>query len=139
MYKTSRLPDEPDATAPDGSDVRILLALAGGGVAHFELAAGESSVPVHHRTVEEIWYFVGGEGLMWRSALTDGADEPVEVRAGVCITIPLGTHFQLRANGKEPLRAVGITMPPWPGDGEAIRSRGYWPPTVAPGPGLADS
>jgi hypothetical protein len=29
-------------------------------------------------------------------------------------------------------------MPPWPGDDEAIRSPGRWPPTVAPGRGLAD-
>jgi mannose-6-phosphate isomerase-like protein (cupin superfamily) len=131
------LPATADAIAPDGSDVRVLLGLAGGSVAHFELAAGETSVPVYHRTVEEIWYFISGEGEMWRS--TGDESRTVPVGPGVCLTIPLGTHFQFRAQGKEPLRAIGVTMPPWPGDGEAIRStKGPWSPTVAPGLGLAD-
>ena len=73
MYDTKALPALRDAFAPDGSDVRLLLSLRGGGVAHFELAAGATSVAVRHRTVEEIWYFVGGEGQMWRSATADSA------------------------------------------------------------------
>ena len=138
MYETKVLPALRDAIAPDGSDVRLLLSLRGGGVAHFELAAGTASVAVRHRTVEEIWYFVSGEGQMWRSATAD-IDEPVtEVRPGTCISIPVGTHFQFRSTGSPPLQAIGVTMPPWPGDGEAIRSQGPWEPTVAPGPGLAE-
>jgi hypothetical protein len=34
-----RLPAAPDAVAPDGSAVRVLLRLAGGSMAHFQLAA----------------------------------------------------------------------------------------------------
>lgn len=127
--QTRRLPARPDAIAPDGSDVRILLGVAGGGLAHFELAGGETSTAVRHRTVEEVWFFLAGRGEMWRRH-DDGREAVVDVGPGVSIDIPLGTTFQFRAFGDEPLRALGATMPPWPGDGEAIVVAGPWPPTV---------
>lgn len=128
MFETKQLPAQRDAVAPDGSEVRVLLSLAGGGMAHFALAPHQISRAVTHRTVEEIWYFVSGRGQMWRKQ-GDRASV-VDVDAGVCITIPLGTHFQFRADGPEPLAAVGVTMPPWPGEGEAIIVNGEWQPTV---------
>jgi mannose-6-phosphate isomerase-like protein (cupin superfamily) len=120
-----RLPAEPDAIAPDGSAVRVLVALGGGSLAHFELSPGQTSVAVRHRTVEELWYFVGGRGEMWRRA-ADGSETVDAVEAGVSLDIPLGTSFQFRALGDEPLRAVGVTMPPWPGDDEAEPVPGRW-------------
>ena len=124
-FATRRLPAERDVVAADGSDVRILLALPGGSMAHFELAAGRTSLAVAHRTVEEIWFFLGGRGEMWRKR---GAEEAVvAVERGVCVTIPVGTHFQFRALGDEPLAAVAVTMPPWPGDDEAYEVTGWWP------------
>jgi len=48
--------------APDGSDVRVLLGLAGGGMAEFELGAGKVSAAVTHRTIDEIWYVLEGRG-----------------------------------------------------------------------------
>ena len=128
-WETKRLPARPDAVAPDGSDVRILPALGGGTMAHFELAAGETSIAVVHRTVEEIWFFVGGRGEMWRAH--DEREEVVEVEPGIALTIPVGTRFQFRALGSAPLAAVGVTMPPWPGPDEAVTVDGRWPPTVA--------
>jgi mannose-6-phosphate isomerase-like protein (cupin superfamily) len=128
-WETKRLPARPDVVGPDGSDVRILPGLAGGTMAHFELAPGETSVAVVHRTVEEIWFFVGGRGEMWRAH--DEREEVVEVEPGIALTIPLGTRFQFRALGSEPLAAVGVTMPPWPGPDEAVTVDGRWPPTVA--------
>jgi mannose-6-phosphate isomerase-like protein (cupin superfamily) len=125
---TKRLPVTPDATAPDGSDVRLLLQLKGGGLAHFELGPGEVSTAVAHKTVEEIWFFLGGRGEMWRKL--DNEESVVAVEPGVCLTIPLGTHFQFRTFGQEPLAALGVTMPPWPGEGEAYVVPGKWPPTV---------
>jgi mannose-6-phosphate isomerase-like protein (cupin superfamily) len=125
---TKRLPAARDAVAPDGSDVRVLLQLKGGGLAHFELGPGEVSTAVAHRTVEEIWFFLGGRGEMWRRLGNDESIVPVET--GVCLTIPLGTHFQFRAFEQEPLAALGVTMPPWPGEGEAYAVAGKWTPTV---------
>ena len=128
-WETKRLPARPDVVAPDGSDVRILLGLAGGTMAHFELAPGETSIAVVHRTVEEIWFFVGGRGEMWRAH--DEREDVVEVEPGIALTIPVGTRFQFRALGSEPLTAIGVTMPPWPGPDEAVTVDGRWPPTVA--------
>jgi mannose-6-phosphate isomerase-like protein (cupin superfamily) len=126
-YTTMRLPREADAVAPDGSDVRVLLRLAGG-LAHFSLGPGHTSTAVTHRTVEEIWFFLSGRGEMWRQQA--GQEAVVAVEPGVCLTIPLGTHFQFRTLGDEPLAAIGVTMPPWPGDGEAVLVPGRWVPTV---------
>jgi len=74
-FATRRLPQR-DVVAPDGSDVRILLGLERGGMAHFEL----------------------------------------------------GRQFQFRSLGAEPLAAVAVTLPPWPGEGEAYEVRGKWEP-----------
>lgn len=127
-FVTIILPKERDAIAPDGSDVRLLPVLENGGMAHFELAPGETATAVSHRTVEEIWYFLSGRGQMWRQQ--GDRSEIVEVQAGISLTIPLGTHFQFRSLGDEPLSAIGVTMPPWPGEGEAVVVSGPWQPTV---------
>jgi mannose-6-phosphate isomerase-like protein (cupin superfamily) len=127
-FQTKRLPSAHDEIAPDGSLVRILLGLHGGGLAHFELAPGETSVAVAHHTIEEIWFFLTGRGEMWRK-LGDH-EQVVPVDPGVCITIPVGTHFQFRSFGEEPLAALGVTMPPWPGKGEAYQVEGIWEPTA---------
>ena len=93
-FDTKRLPVERDVVALDGSDVRILLQLDGGSLAHFELGPDRTSAAVAHRTVEEIWFFLKGHGEMWRKQ--DEREEIVSVGPGVCITIPVGTHFQFR-------------------------------------------
>ena len=127
-FDTMKLPDRPDIAAPDGSDVRILLGLAGGGMAHFELPPGQTTQAVTHRTVEEIWYITGGRGEMWRNQ--SDREEIVSLAPGVCLTIPLGAGFQFRSLGREPLSAVAVTMPPWPGAGEAVPIDGPWVPTI---------
>ena len=127
-FETKRLGAMRDGVAPDGSDVRVLLRLAGGSMAHFNLAPGQTSTAVTHRSVEEIWLVLSGRGEMWRRQ--DGREEIVRLETGVCLTIPHGTHFQFRSSGEVPLAAVGVTMPPWPGEGEAIVVPGPWAPTV---------
>jgi len=125
--------DRPDAIAPDGSEVRLLPGTAAGSAAHFRLGAGATSVAVHHRTVDEIWFVATGRGEMWLA--DDDRTRLVALRPGVCVAIPCGTRFQFRA--AEELGVFGVTMPPWPGDDEAVRVDGAWAPTVSPGPGLA--
>lgn len=127
-FTTHRLGESPDAVAPDGSEVRLLATVAAGSMAHFRLPPGGVSKAVAHRTVEEVWFFTRGRGHMWRH---DGASEAVvEVHHGVSISIPLGTSFQFRADEGEPLEAVGVTMPPWPGPDEAYVVDGPWVPTA---------
>jgi mannose-6-phosphate isomerase-like protein (cupin superfamily) len=124
-FDTRQLPEVPDAVAPDGSDVRELLALGGGSMAHFELAPGRVSRAVAHRAVEELWYILAGQGQMWRRQ--GERQQTVPLRPGTCLSIPAGTHFQFRADAAGPLVAVGVTMPPWPGDDEAHDVPGEWP------------
>jgi mannose-6-phosphate isomerase-like protein (cupin superfamily) len=120
------LSDAPTVTAPDGSDVHVLLARPGGSMAVFVLEPGRVSAAVAHRTVDEIWFVLDGRGEMWRR---DGREERVvALSAGQCLTIPAGTAFQFRAASDERLRVVAVTMPPWPGPDEAtpVAGREEW-------------
>lgn len=127
-FGTQALPLEPTVIAPDGSHVRVLLGLQGGSMAHFELPANSVAKAVTHRTVEEIWFITQGRGQMWRRQGMH--EEVVDLAPGLCISIPLGTCFQFRSMPDEAVSAVAITMPPWPGDGEAVFVHGPWTPTV---------
>jgi mannose-6-phosphate isomerase-like protein (cupin superfamily) len=40
---------------------------------------------------------------------------------GVSVAIPVGTHFQFRAEG-EGLEILGVTVRAWPGEEEAVLS-----------------
>ena len=125
---TQTINDAPLVAAPDGSAVRVLCATGCGSMILFSLQPGAVSRAVVHRTVEEIWYFVAGRGALWRHA--GDQDEIVTVGPGVCATIPLGARFQFRASPEAPLAFVAVTMPPWPGEGEAEIVEGKWRATV---------
>jgi mannose-6-phosphate isomerase-like protein (cupin superfamily) len=126
-FATRRLGALPDAIAPDGSEVRGLCSTSRGSLAHFTLPHAVSKA-MAHRTVEEVWYFISGRGQMWRR--WQDREEIVDVEPGVAISIPVGAHFQFRSLSHEPLTAVGTTMPPWPGEGEAVAVDGVWDSTV---------
>lgn len=123
-FETRPLPPEPTVTAPDGSDVRVLVALPRGSMAHFQLGPGRTSAAVEHRSVEELWYVLGGQAQMWRKL--GATEDVVHLRAGTSLSIPVGTRFQFRTVGAEPFCAVATTMPPWPGADEALLVQGPW-------------
>src|SRR5690348_11923472 len=104
-------------------------------MAHFELAPGRVSRAVAHRAVEELWYILAGQGQMWRRQ--GERQQTVPLRPGTCLSIPAGTHSQFRASAGGPLAAVGVTIPPWPGDADAYEVPGAWPaharPAASPG------
>jgi mannose-6-phosphate isomerase-like protein (cupin superfamily) len=127
---TTDVRDDYDYLAPDGSEIRTLLSLDRGGLAHCSLAAGGVSAGVRHKTVEEIWYFLQGNGELWRRHGED--EEIVDVYAKRCVTIPTGTEFQFRNTGVETLLFVISTMPAWPGPSEAIAVEGRWPAVGVP-------
>ena len=58
------LPDDMTVLAPDGSEVRVLATSTRGSMAHFRLDEGQVSMAKAHRSIEELWYFVGGSGEM---------------------------------------------------------------------------
>jgi len=118
----------PDAIAPDGSEIRFVQATARGSVVHCTLPPGAVTVAVRHRTVEEIWFFLGGAGEVWRR--NEAADTILAVGPGASLTIPNGSSFQFRTVGDAPLTFLIATMPPWPGDGEAVPVDGRWEPLL---------
>ena len=87
---------------------------------------------MRHQTVEEIWYFLGGEGEVWRRRRDEPAGETVQVTAGDSVVIPTGCAFRFHCTGSELLRFLCFTTPPWPGDDEAVpvAAGGLGEPTV---------
>ncbi|THG28165.1 cupin domain-containing protein [Naasia lichenicola] len=118
------MPEKPDVTAPDGSEVRLLASSASGSLSHFTLQPGQVSAAIVHRTVTEMWFVLSGSGRIWRSL--DGDESVTELEADMALDLPVGTRFQFRCDGGAPLRIVGVTMPPWPGDDEAVPTHGMW-------------
>jgi mannose-6-phosphate isomerase-like protein (cupin superfamily) len=123
-FQTRMLSERVDEIAPDGSEVRHLCRTANASLVHVTLAPGQVSRAVAHRSVEELWYFVSGRGELWRSLA--GREERIDVSAGMSVSLPADTAFQFRASGAEPLAAVCVTIPPWPGDAEAQPAAGLW-------------
>ncbi len=116
--------DKPDAMAPDGSEVRFLARTERGSMAQFTLPVGKTSIAVAHRTVEEVWFFTQGQGQFWFKSAA--SEEVLEISPGVSLAIAVGTHFQFRNTGQQPLIALATTMPPWPGMDEAYSVEGKW-------------
>jgi mannose-6-phosphate isomerase-like protein (cupin superfamily) len=128
VWQTIAVPDDYDVLAPDGSEIRVLAQLDRGSMVHCQLAPGHVTQAVRHRTVEELWLCIAGQGEVWRRDASDA--EIVRLQPGVSVSIPLGVDFQFRATGDEALQVVITTMPPWPGPDEAIPSDGPWQPQL---------
>lgn len=99
---------------------------------HSTVPAGQVNRATVHATVSELWHVLSGEGELWRR--DDTHEETADLSAGVSVDIPVGTAFQYRCTGAAPLRFLCITMPPWPGDDEAMFVEGPWEPTAPEGP-----
>ena len=126
--QTRSLPSVPDARSPAGAEIRYLLDGTTGNMILATVPPGQVNRATVHATVSEFWHVLSGEGQIWRR--DDTSEETTLLRAGVSIDIPVGTAFQYRCNGAEPLRFLCITMPPWPGDQEATFIDGPWMPTA---------
>jgi len=124
-WQTRTRSQQADDLAPDGSQIFWLTQVGGASMVACRLPGGQVSRATRHRTVEEVWYCVGGRGELWRGA-DDGTSEIVALEAGVSISIPRGTAFQFRA--ATDLELIIATTPPWPGADEAIPSDGVWSP-----------
>lgn len=127
-FSLTDLPDLPDTIAPDGSEIRFLnSSVKGSSMVHALVRPGRTTQAVHHRTVKERWICIAGQGRLWRS---NGHKESViTLEPGVECDIPIGTKFQFQADdGDTRLEIVITTTPPWPGNEEAIKCPGKWPP-----------
>ena len=70
----------------------------------------------------QVWYFLTGQGEVWRRL--DGREEITPVRPGISLNIPLGAEFQFRNPGTEPLAFLIVTMPPLAGRDGGRAGRG---------------
>jgi len=123
-FQTRQLSCAVDAIAPDGSEIRFLGEMTRASLVHCTLPPAGVSKAVSHKTIQEIWYFLSGNGEVWR-AFND-REEIVPVAQGVSLTMPTGAHFQFRNTGLTPLCFVIATMPPWPGEQEAEPVPDHW-------------
>ena len=130
-FSDKRLGTVADEIAPDGSEVRRLVALPRGSMGHFTIPAGQIIRAVRHKSVDEIWYVLEGSGEMWRKGPAD--ERVISLHKGVSLSIPVGTSFQVRSTGRQALHVLGQTMPRWPGDDEAEIVAGKWTATLVTG------
>mgnify|MGYP000064763201 FL=1 len=89
--QTTRLADANLVTAPDGSEIRELVATSRGSMVHCTLQPGKTSLTVAHRTVDEVWHFISGVGQVWRK--NDDDESVVDAEPGLSLSIEVGTHF----------------------------------------------
>ncbi|WP_395174228.1 cupin domain-containing protein [Roseibium alexandrii] len=127
--KTTTLANNPDAKSPAGAEIRFIMDGETGNMIHSNVPSGQINKATRHKTVSEFWHVLEGRGQIWRAR--EGHEETVVLEAGVSIDIPVGTAFQYRCDGEQPLKFICISMPPWPGDSEAELVKGIWEPTIA--------
>jgi mannose-6-phosphate isomerase-like protein (cupin superfamily) len=92
ILEINRLKSNYNYLAPDTSEIRLLLHMRDGGLAHCTLPPKAISTAQVHKYVDEIWYFIQGQGIVWRREGEN--DQEHQVEPGICLTIPVGTHFQ---------------------------------------------
>jgi len=129
--QTSSIPANPEARSPAGAEVRFLIHGETGDMIHSTVPPDQVNRATVHATVSEFWHVLSGEGQIWRR---DGTGEQTTIlETGVSIDIPVGTAFQYRCTGVDPLQFLCITMPPWPGAKEATIIEGPWKPNAPEG------
>ena len=129
--QTRSFPSTPEARCPAGAEIRYLMEGETGGMIHSTVPPGQVNRATIHATVSEFWYILSGQGRIWRRG--GAGEETTVIEAGVSIDIPVGTAFQYRCDGVEPLRFICVTMPPWPGSAEATVIEGPWKPNAPEG------
>ena len=120
--QTRLLPENPDARSPAGAEIRYLMEGATGNMIHSTVPPGQVNRATVHATVSEFWHVLSGQGEIWRR--DESGEEVTVLEPGVSIDIPVGTAFQYRCIGVEPLRFLCVSMPPWPGNTEATHIEG---------------
>ena len=120
----NRRADAPDTLAPDGAEIRGLLDRPHGAqrlsLAEALVKPGERTACVSHRTIEEFWYILRGQGRFHRFSPDGTGEQAAEVAPGDALLIPTGYRFYVENTGQEDLIVLCLDTPPWPGPDEAI-------------------
>jgi len=116
--------EAPDAIAPDGAEIRVLLDRAQGAtrlsLAEALVKPGERTACVSHKTIEEIWFIVRGVGSFHRLTPDGENEETAVVVPGDTLLIPTGYRFWVENTGLDDLVFLCCGTPPWPGPNEAV-------------------
>jgi mannose-6-phosphate isomerase-like protein (cupin superfamily) len=121
----------PETTyqSPAGASVLPVGQNLQASVAVCSLKPGQITECIQHKTVEEIWYILEGEGeLFWKNPRTLRKGVLI-LRPGTVAKLSTGLHFQYRDTGSSSsssLKFLCITTPPWPGSQEATQVDKYW-------------
>ena len=129
--QTRTFPPNPEGRSPAGAEIRFLMEGTTGGMIHSTVPPGQVNRATVHATVSEFWFVLSGKGRIWRR--DDVGEDTTVLEHGVSIDIPVGTAFQYRCDGDEPLRFICVTMPPWVGASEATFVDGPWQPNAPEG------
>lgn len=121
-FETRQLSDKPDYLAPDGSEIRKFPDVRGRGLCHCTLPPKATSQAISHKTMDEIWYVIESQGEVWRKS--GKHEETAREYPGLCLTIPVGIHFQFL--NTVPLKVISAAMPPWPDPQEAVKVADHW-------------
>jgi mannose-6-phosphate isomerase-like protein (cupin superfamily) len=124
--QTRSFPSAPGGRSPAGAEIRYLLDGETGTMIHSTVPPGQVNRATVHATVSEFWHVLSGRGQIWRRDVT--GEQTTVLERGVSIDLPVGTAFQYRCTGDEPLQFLCISMPRWPGDQEATVIKGPWKP-----------
>ena len=129
--QTRLFPSSANGRSPAGAEIRYLIEGETGSMIHATVPPGQVNRATVHATVSEFWHVLSGKGRIWRR--DDTGEETTVLEPGVSIDIPVGTAFQYRCTGVDPLQFLCISMPRWPGDEEATVIDGPWKPTALEG------
>jgi mannose-6-phosphate isomerase-like protein (cupin superfamily) len=107
-----RADDRDPYVTRDGSTVREVAGPAPGNAGHQSLAEatvppGEETIEHYHRSSEEIYRFIQGEGRMRLGS------EEATVSAGDAVVIPPGAPHKLWNTGERPLVLLCCSAPPY--------------------------
>ena len=129
--QTRSFPSTTHGRSPAGAEVRILIEGETGSMIHSTVPPDQVNRATVHATVSEFWHVLAGEGQIWRRDAS--GEETTVLGRGVSIDIPVGTAFQYRCTGDDPLQFICTSMPRWPGDQEATLIEGPWEPNAPEG------
>ena len=125
MNNIVNLKKDYDYLAPDGSEIRLLCSTKKAGLAHCTLPAFCKSQAIKHKTVLELWYFLSGNGEVWKHKHNE-KETITSVSPGTSLIIEPNTKFQFKNNSDKPLEFIITTIPAWPGKDEAEMVENHW-------------
>lgn len=129
-WKIKQLSKDPDNIAVDTSEIRKIFATGKASVVHCTLPPKAVSVAIRNLGIDEIWYFIGGQGEIWIKEEDEVKGERQKLGPGSCLTIPMGVHFQYRALGEDPMTILCVTMPPFQSQEENNEEvEAHWEPS----------